>query len=320
VRMPPGVAIALVYFGLIGGLVILLLVVVPISYAQILALVAHTGEYVVASQAVVVQIESLLRDHFGSRVVLPTYEQLENELGNRVGAIFALTVASIGTILVTTANALLIGLSALILSVFLLLRGREIRRGLLGLVPPSRREKTSALLLEVSSIFGHFVAGQLALCAIVGVAVWIVLFPAHFAFSLLIALICAFGYAVPFIGMIVAQVLAIPQGTGMVLYVSVAIFVIARIADNLLVPKIMGDSVGVSPIGVMFAVFAGGELFGVWGLILGIPAAALVRVLFTYFVLPWILQAQGIEAPPPPVESAAETGPAMHGVRYVDAS
>ena len=50
----------------------------------------------------------------------------------------------------------------------------------------------------------------------------------------------------------------------------------------------MADAVGVSPIGVMFAVFAGGELFGLPGLVLGIPAAALVRVLFTYFVLPWI--------------------------------
>lgn len=323
VRMPRGVAITLVYLGLIGGLVILLLVVVPISYAQILALVAHTGDYVGAAQGVIVQIEGLLRDHFGNRIVLPTYAQLEAEVGSRIDALFALTLTSIGAILVTTANALLIGLSALILSVFLLLRGREIRGGLLGLVPPSRREKSSALLLEVSSIFGHFVAGQLALCAIVGVSVWIALFPSHFAFALLVALICAFGYAVPFIGMFVAQaiaaVLAVPQGTGMVLYVSVAIFLIARVADNVLVPKIMGDSVGVSPIGVMFAVFAGGELFGVWGLILGIPAAALVRVLFTYFVLPWILQAQAGE-PVPPAVDAAEPAPPLLEVSYVDAS
>jgi predicted PurR-regulated permease PerM len=166
----------------------------------------------------------------------------------------------------------------------------------LGLVPASRRAKTNALLVEVASIFGHFVAGQLALCAIVGAAVWLVLAPAHFSFSLLVAVICAIGYAVPFFGMIVAQVLALAlallQGPTMAAYVSIAIFVIARIADNVLVPKIMADAVGVSPIGVMFAVFAGGELFGIWGLILGIPAAALVRVLFTYFVLPWLVRMQ----------------------------
>jgi predicted PurR-regulated permease PerM len=184
----------------------------------------------------------------------------------------------------------------------LLSRGREVRGGIIALLPPSRRPKANQLLVEVTSIFGHFVAGQLALCAIVGAAVWVLLAPAHFSFALLVAVVCAFGYAVPFFGMIVAQViaaaLAIPQGGTMVLYVSVVIFVIARVADSVLVPKVMSDAVGVSPIGVMFAVFAGGELFGLWGLILGIPAAALVRVLFTYFVLPSILRAQ---AEPEPV-------------------
>ncbi len=81
---------------------------------------------------------------------------------------------------------------------------------------------------------------------------------------------------------------------------------IARIADSVLAPKIMADAVGVSPIAVMFASFAGGELFGLWGLILGIPAAALVRVLFTYFALPWI-RAQQVE-PPHPAEVVVEAG------------
>jgi predicted PurR-regulated permease PerM len=145
-------------------------------------------------------------------------------------------------------------------------------------------------------VFGHFVAGQALLCAIVGAAVWILLFPSHFAFALLVAVICGLGYAIPFVGMIVAQVvaalLAIPQGTGMVIWVTVAIFVVSRVADNVLVPRIMAQSVGVSPITVMFAVFAGGELFGLPGLILGIPAAALLKVVLGYFVRPYIVRMQ----------------------------
>jgi predicted PurR-regulated permease PerM len=320
--MPRAAAIALVYLGLLGALVLGALVVVPISYAQILALVAHTKEYVAVSQDGVAHLERFLRDRLGDRIALPTFVQVQSEVGNRVGSMFAVTLESIGTLLVNMANAVFIGLSALILSVFFLVRGRDIRAGVLGLVPASRRETTDALMVEVASIFGHFVAGQLALCAIVGVVVWIVLAPSHFAFALLVAIACALGYAVPFIGMIVAQViaaiLAIPQGTGMVLYVTVAIFVIARVADNVLVPKIMGDSVGVSPIGVMFAVFAGGELFGLWGLVLGIPAAALVRVLFTYFVLPWIVRLQ--ESDPAASLPRADTAPTIVEVTYVDAS
>ncbi|MEO6912479.1 MAG: AI-2E family transporter, partial [Candidatus Baltobacteraceae bacterium] len=79
-----------------------------------------------------------------------------------------------------------------------------------------------------------------------------------------------------------------PQGIWMVIWVQVIMFGMARVSDNILVPKIMGDSVGVSPIGVMFAVFAGGELFGLPGLILGIPAAALIKLLWKYFVVPAI--------------------------------
>ena len=309
--MPQGAAIALVYLGLVGALVVLALVIVPITYAQIVILVSHTGDYVAASQDAVAHVETFLRTRLGDRVALPTFGQMQTEVGDRVGTMLSLTLASIGTILIGTANAFFVGASALILSVFFLLRGRAVRGGLLALLPVSRRPKANALLVEVTSIFGHFVAGQLALCAIVGAAVWALLAPAHFGFALLVAVVCSIAYAVPFFGMIVAQViaagLAVPQGTAMVIYVTVAIFVIARIADNVLVPKIMGDAVGVSPIGVMFAVFAGGELFGLWGLILGVPAAALVRVLFTYFVLPWIVRAQQNDPQAPHPEIVVET-------------
>jgi predicted PurR-regulated permease PerM len=316
--MPRPAAISVVYVGLLGAFIISALVIIPISYAQVLVLVTHASDYVSAAQGGVAQVETVVRDRVGARVPLPTYAQVESEIASRVEGLFAATLASVGTIVVSTLNAFLIGASALILSVFFLSRGREVRRGLLALVPASRRAKTNALLVEVSSIFGHFVAGQLALCAIVGAAVWIVLAPSHFSFSLLVAVICALGYAVPFFGMIVAQtiaaMLALPQGAGMVAYVTVAIFVIARVADSVLVPKIMSDAVGVSPIGVMFAVFAGGELFGMWGLILGIPAAALARVLFTYFVLPWLVRMQlaehGFDEPLeprfPPVEGVED--------------
>jgi predicted PurR-regulated permease PerM len=308
--MPRSAAIAVVYVGLMVAMAILALVIVPITYAQILVLVGHTSEYVAASQTGVAHLEAFIRARLGDRVALPTIGQMQAEVGDRVGAIFTVTLASIGNIVLSTLNAFLIGASALILSVFFLSQGREVRGGVLALLPVSRRAKTNALLVEVTSIFGHFVAGQLALCAIVGAAVWAFLGPAHFAFALLVAVVCAFGYAVPFFGMIVAQViaaaLAVPQGTGMVIYVSVVIFVIARVADSVLVPKIMADAVGVSPIAVMFAVFAGGELFGLPGLILGIPAAALVRVLFTYFVLPWIVRTQNPE-PEPLVHNHLET-------------
>ncbi|GAC1447127.1 MAG: hypothetical protein PVSMB8_05420 [Vulcanimicrobiaceae bacterium] len=62
-------------------------------------------------------------------------------------------------------------------------------------------------------------------------------------------------------------------------------------------PKIMSESVGVSPIVVMFAVFAGGELFGLPGLLLGIPAAALAKVAWRFFRSDRSAAAAGVRAP-----------------------
>jgi predicted PurR-regulated permease PerM len=299
-RMPRVAAIAVVYVGLLTALVVLALVIVPITYAQVLLLIGHAPQYVAASQDVVANSERTLRGLFGGRVALPSYGEVQAEIGNRVTGFVAAAMAGLGTIVVGAVTALILGTSALILSVFFLLQGGQVRDGILSFVPPRRREGVAALLRELTEVFGHFVAGQALLCGIVGAAVWILLFPAHFSFALLVAVICGLGYAIPFIGMIVAQIiaalLAIPQGTGMVIWVTIAIFVVGRVADNLLVPKIMAQSVGVSPITVMFAVFAGGELFGLPGLILGIPAAALLKVLFGYFVQPYIVRMQSQDA------------------------
>lgn len=295
-RMPRPAAIAFVYTGLLSALVVLALVIIPVAYGQVLLLVGHAPQYVVASQDAVAHAESGLRDLLGNRVPLPSCDDVKVEVGNRVSAFLSSAVASVGAIVVGAVTALIVGTSALILSVFFLLHGRDVRESILAFIPPGRRAGVGALMDELVQVFGHFVAGQALLCAIVGAAVWILLFPSHFAFALLVAVICGLGYAIPFVGMIVAQVvaalLAIPQGTGMVIWVTVAIFVVSRVADNVLVPRIMAQSVGVSPITVMFAVFAGGELFGLPGLILGIPAAALLKVVLGYFVRPYIVRMQ----------------------------
>jgi predicted PurR-regulated permease PerM len=294
--MPRPLAIAIVYVALLGALVVLALVIVPITIEQLTVLLGHAPAYVAAVQSIIADVGHSLRDLLGNRVPVPSTAQLQTEVGNRISGFLEGVFAQLGTIVVNVVSALIVATSALILSVFFLLRGREVRDGVLAFVPPARRERFGAMMHELTEVFGQFVAGQVLLCAIVGAATWLALAPAHFAFALLVAVICGLGYAVPFVGMVVAQLiaalLAVPQGTGMVIWVSVAIFVIARVADNVLVPKIMAESVGVSPITVMFAIFAGGELFGVPGLILGIPAAALLKVLFSYFVQPYVMRMQ----------------------------
>ena len=295
-RVPRPAAIGIVYLGLLGALVVIALIVIPVTYAQIASLLLHAPDYVAASQDLVARADRALQLRLGNHVVLPSVAEMQGEVGTRVADVLNRLFDSAGPFVIGTLDALFIGVSALILSVFFVSRGPLFGHSLLEFVPPRKRAEASALFSEIASIFGHFVAGQVFLCVMVAAAVWLSLLPFHFTFALLVAVICGLCYAVPFVGMIVAHVLAAvlaaPQGGAMIASVTLAIFVIARIADNLLVPKVMSDSVGVSPIGVMFAVFAGGELFGIPGLLFGIPAAALVKVLFKYFLQPYIARMQ----------------------------
>jgi predicted PurR-regulated permease PerM len=332
-RLPRTLSIGIVYAALLGAVVIIAVVVIPVTYAQVLSLLFHAPDYVSASQDLVAQADRALQARIGNHGMLPSVASLQAEVGGRVAAALTTALDSVGTIVIATANALFIGVSSLILSVFFVTRGPLLGQSLLEFVPPRRRDHVKGLFDEIASIFGHFIYGQVLLCAVVGIVIWLFLLPFHFNFALLVAVMCGLLYAVPFVGMIVAQllaaVLAIPQGSAMVISVSLVIFVVARIADNVLVPKVMSESVGVSPIAVMFSVFAGGELFGIPGLLLGIPAAALIKVLFKFFVQPYVLRMQfgdgsqidllvpppaGTDVPPagPPkadVSSAAEVAP-----------
>ena len=167
---------------------------------------------------------------------------------------------------------------------------------MISLLPPSRRERGNALLHEIAHIFGSFVAGEVIVCSIVGIACWICLLPLHFQFALLTGLLCGLGYAIPYVGMIVAQViaaiLAVPQGGSTVLWVTIVIFVIARIADE----RRRAESDGRR--GRRFSrrrdvrKLRGRRSLRSAGVAFGIPAAASIKVLFEYFVAPLIVRAQ----------------------------
>ena len=293
-RMPRTLAITTVYATLVLLVVVLALLVIPATVAQIDVLLGNAPAYVVASQHGVAALKHTLIGRLGTSV--PNGLNLQAQISTHASDSLAWVLASAGTLVVNTLTVVLIGFAAVIVSYFFVAQRETVRASILSFVPPRRHESARLLMDEIALIFGAFVGGQVLLSTIVGVATWIVLLFLHAKFALLIAVVAGMLYAIPFFGMLVAQVLAallaLPEGPWLVISVTIAIFAIARIADYILVPKIMSESVGVSPIGVMFAVFAGGELFGIAGLLVGIPAAALVKLLFRYFVMPYIIRLQ----------------------------
>jgi predicted PurR-regulated permease PerM len=291
-RMSKPLAIAIVFVGLFIVVAIFLVIVVPLTISQSQLLAANIPSYAGTAQAWLVGVENSFEEHFPS-LKLPSYGLNVGKIGaTQMSSFLTGAFASLGAIALNTATAFFIAFSAIILSVFFLLNDTQIAEAFTATFPPSKRQTARKLAAEVSDVFGSYISGQVIVSALTGIVIALATAIIGFKFSLILGLISAVAYAIPIIGMLIAQLIAIPmcapQGIWMIVWVQVVMFSMARISDNVLVPKIMGQSVGVSPIGAMFAVFAGGELFGIPGLILGIPAAALIKILWRYFMAPWI--------------------------------
>lgn len=139
--------------------------------------------------------------------------------------------------------------------------------------------------------------GQATVSAITGLAVAGLSAAIGFRLPWVLFIVTFVGYSIPMFGMVAAHLIAFllcaQQGVATIVWVQAIMLLAGQISDMVLVPKIMGHSVGVSPIWIMFAVFAGGELFGFVGLLLAIPLAALLNILWRSFGARWLLQLEG---------------------------
>jgi predicted PurR-regulated permease PerM len=280
-------AIALVYVALVATAIVVVVLVVPVTLAQVQSIAADSPSYLAAAQGWIDATQRFMVEHLGRNYLPPGYNDLRGLLAARVSNALNVALNSLANILIGTFTATFIGISAMVLSAFFLLRGEALFDAAYELLPAPRRIGARALVHEITDVFGSYVAGQAALCFVTGVLIFAFTLVSGFKFALLLGIIAGVAYAVPFVGMVVTHVIALglaaPAGLQTVIWTQVIIFTIARVADNVLVPKVMSESVGVSPIVVMFATFAGGELFGLPGLLLGIPAAALAKVAWRFF-------------------------------------
>ena len=288
-HMPKALAITFVFIVLLLLIAVFFVIVVPLSIAQTQVLASNLPTYATAAQGWVVDGQGSLEEHF-PMLHLPSFN-ISHIGTTQISTFIAAGIASIGAIAVNTLTAFFVAFSSIVLSFFFLLNDTQLADGFAAMFPPRKRNTARRLSSEVTDVFGRYISGQVIVSAITGAVIGLATALLGFKFSVIIGVVSAIAYAVPILGMLIAQILALPlsapQGLYMVIWVQIIMFAMARISDNVLVPKIMGNSVGVSPIGAMFAVFAGGELFGIPGLILGIPAAALIKILWRYFGEPW---------------------------------
>lgn len=145
-------------------------------------------------------------------------------------------------------------------------------------------EKHTAIILDLANrtnlTFGRFIGGKIVDSAIIGVLTFIILTIFKMPYVLLISVIIGITNIIPFFGPFIG---AIPS-TIIILFVSpiqaiwflVIVLVIQQVDGNIIGPKILGDSIGISAFWILFSILVAGKLFGLVGMIIGVPMFALI--------------------------------------------
>lgn len=171
---------------------------------------------------------------------------------------------------------------------FYLLRDFDsINEKLLRLAPPRFQEKTKNLFLEVDQVLSSFVRGQLVVAGLMGVMYSIGLFLCDTPMSLSLGMMAGLVNLVPYLGLVLGFVpsalLTYMHTQEWLPVLAVAgVFVFVQAMEGMFItPRVVGDNIGLHPVAVILAVLLGGELFGIVGMILGVPGVAVLNVLMS---------------------------------------
>jgi len=158
----------------------------------------------------------------------------------------------------------------------------QIKKAVWYLTPPRWRPRGMAFLKDVDESLGNYIRGQLFVCLIIGTVATIALWFAGMEYPLLLGILIGatniIPYFGPIIGAIPAVILAATVSVKMIIIVVAIIFVLQFIEGNLLSPLIVGKSLHMHPLVIMFSLFLGGEVGGIVGLILAVPVIAVLKV------------------------------------------
>ena len=153
------------------------------------------------------------------------------------------------------------------------------------LLPKKSKKRILDVMQEINKIIAGFIRGQISVCLILGAFYSIGLKLVGLELGLLVGFIAGVISFIPYVGSITGFVLGVVLAFAQygdithVLYV-VGVFMAGQFLEgNFLTPKLVGESVGLHPVWVMFALLAGGVLLGFLGLMLAVPLAAIIGVL-----------------------------------------
>ena len=281
------------------GIILLYIVIFGIFIAISISFIPRLGrelkEVLVVLPVYFNRIADFVKDlyyrYYNLESIAPIIENIEGIIFDNINQLQELVLSNMSKLFTSVGNLLnrIISLVLIPILTFYFLKDKDklIKRTFL-LIPKDKRLEVKELLIEIDKSLSQFVRGRLILAIYVGVATTLVLLLLDINFAIVIGLLTGIAdiipYFGPFLGFVPAVIFAFLDSVTKGIWVAVIFVLIQWIENNVLGPKIIGDTTGLHPTTVLLSLIIAGNMFGVLGMIFVIPVVSILKILFGFFV------------------------------------
>jgi predicted PurR-regulated permease PerM len=281
------------------GIILLYIVVFGIIIAISISFIPRLGNELKEVLMVLPSYFSTITDFF--KDLYDKYYNLENIapiIENVEGLIFD-NINRLQEVLLTSMTKLFTGVGSLlnrmislvlipILTFYFLKDKDKLINQVFLIIPKNKRSEIKELMTQIDKSLSQFVRGRLILAIYVGVATTVVLLILDINFAIVIGLLTGIAdiipYFGPFLGFVPAVLFAFLDSATKGIWVAVIFILIQWVENNVLGPKIIGDTTGLHPITVLLSLIIAGNIYGVLGMVFVIPVVSILKILFGFFI------------------------------------
>lgn len=305
-RLSRTAAVAVVFVVITGLALLALVLVVPMLQEQFVTLIHKIPDWLRWIQDVALPRLGITLPA-GVGLDIEGLRKIVTEHWSKAGGIAAVVWARVsgsgGALLVLVANLTLVP----VVTFYLMRDWDNLVAWIANIVPRRVLPKLTQFARETDDTLGAFMRGQLSVMAALAVIYSVGLMIVGVDLGLLIGLTAGLISFVPYLGFIVGfglasiAVLVQTQELLPLLWVGLVFGIGQLLESSVLTPTLVGDRIGLHPVAVIFAVMAGGQLFGFVGVLLALPVAAVIAVMLRHTKERWLQSRLYLEEPPAPV-------------------
>ena len=290
IHIPRGWGILIIFLGVSGLITLLVFLVFPFLKLQLQNLALDFPTYF---RQVTLNIDEFFRSSIFSSLygslninALSIVESAPDNIGKFVADTLGGIAMGVTSFISAFTGFLLAIVTVPFILFYLLKDGEKLPELFIKMLPPRMRKSAKTLVQDADHQISSYIQGQILVSVCIGIMVTIGFLIIGMDYALLLGVLAMFTSVVPYLGPLIAitpaVIIAIVTSPFMLVKLAIVWTVVQLIEGKIISPQIMGKSLQIHPITIIFVLLTAGSLFGVAGVILGIPGYALLKVFVTH--------------------------------------